>query len=82
MYHLAIDASGNVWGVTADSVTSSGGTPTGTTGNLIEISPTGTPLTCGLGTLASATGSAAIDPNGRVWVAPRVLNAAATSLRW
>jgi hypothetical protein len=53
-----VDASGNIWSANI-----------GTSGNLFEISPTGTPLTCGLGTLADAAVAVTIDPNGYVWVA-------------
>jgi hypothetical protein len=56
---LAIDASGNVWGVAYN--------PT----DLFEVSPTGIPLTCGLGSGVYKPQTIAIDPAGYVWVANR-----------
>ncbi|MEO6924449.1 MAG: hypothetical protein ABI142_11535 [Bryocella sp.] len=58
-YHLAVDATGNIWAVS------------NTAGNGIsEISPTGTPLSCALaGAAAKGFTSGTIDPAGNIWVA-------------
>jgi hypothetical protein len=52
----AIDASGNLWGTNY------------TGSNLIQLSPTGFPLTCALGTAIYKPQSLAIDPAGYIWV--------------
>ncbi len=63
-----IDAAGNVW---ASNISASG--------NLFEISPTGIPMTCGLGTLADTGGPATIDTNGYVWVGSQVASGSPSS---
>lgn len=58
VYHVAVDASGNVWGV---SNTAGGG--------IFQLSPTGTPLTCALnGASTAGFTTATIDPAGNIWV--------------
>jgi len=53
---LTVDASGNIW-------SASNTTP----GDLYEMSPLGSPLTCGLGTLSAGATAVAIDSAGYVW---------------
>ncbi len=57
-YHLAIDAAGNVYAVS-----------NATGGNLFELSPNGTPLTCALGTTIAKSNGFAIDTTGNLWIA-------------
>src|ERR1700733_13208396 len=66
--NIAADASGNIWVVS--------GNGTASVGNLLELSPTGTPIvnaltspTAGAGIGAAVPRNLAIDTNGNVWVA-------------
>ena len=55
-YHIAIDASGNMWSVSNISG-----------GNLIELGANGVPLTCTLGSTIGASTGMAIDTAGNIW---------------
>ena len=56
-YHLAIDATGNVYAVS-----------NATGGNLFELSPAGAPLTCALSTTVGKSNGFAIDTTGNLWI--------------
>ena len=56
-YHLAADATGNIWAVS-----------NATGGNLFELGPNGAPLTCNLGATVGKSNDLAIDAGGNVWV--------------
>lgn len=58
VYHVSVDASGNIWGV---SNTAGQG--------VFQLSPTGTPMTCALNGVSSfGFSSSTIDPAGNLWV--------------
>jgi hypothetical protein len=63
----AVDAAGNVWS-----------TSTGTGGGLFEISPLGSPMTCGLGTMAANVSAMTLDENGNPWVGSTTKSGATT----
>jgi len=63
-YNIAADANGNIW--------TSG---TSASGNLMEISPNGTPLTCALGTNLATSKGITIDTAGNIWATSAVANA-------
>jgi len=72
--NTAIDNGGNIWAV-----------PTGTLGGLFEISPTGTPLTCGLGSAVNGVTSMALDIDGNAWVGSTTKSGAPSSysmIKW